>query len=139
MSKATKKRKFTSDNPCRKCDALCCRYVALPIDKPKTPGDFNDIRWYLLHENVEVFVEEGDWYVEFKARCKALGPDRLCKVYETRPRICRQYKTGSCEYYGENADDDEPRFKTVAQIEAYARKFLAERRRRQRRKSRKKA
>jgi len=120
----------TLDNPCLPCKGGCCQHVAIPIDTPTTPGDFDDIRWYLLHDNVRVFVEDGDWYCEFKTRCSALQTDWLCAIYEKRPKICRDYDAESCEYYGENdADDAEPSFETVEEIEAYAREFLAEKRR----------
>ena len=46
---------------CSKCTGLCCRYVSLPIETPKTRGDFDDVRWYLAHEGFSVFVDEGDW------------------------------------------------------------------------------
>ena len=83
---------------CEHCAAACCRYIALPIDKPKSGRDYDDIRWYLMHEGVTVFVEEGDWYVQFQTRCKNLGADNLCTIYETRPEICREYEPGECDY-----------------------------------------
>src|SRR5688500_18812779 len=43
---------------CEQCAALCCRYFALPIDNPKSARQYDDIRWYLCHENVVVFIEE---------------------------------------------------------------------------------
>ena len=43
---------------CESCAALCCRYFALPIDNPKTARQYDDIRWYLCHENVVVFIED---------------------------------------------------------------------------------
>ncbi len=48
---------------CTYCTAKCCRYFALPIDKPTTWRDFDHMRWFLLHEKASVFVEEGDWYL----------------------------------------------------------------------------
>jgi hypothetical protein len=46
---------------CSKCTGLCCRYFALPIETPDDKEDYDDIRWYLCHEDVTVFVEDGDW------------------------------------------------------------------------------
>ncbi len=83
---------------CEHCAAACCRYLALPMDKPTSRRDFDDIRWYLMHEGITVFVEEGDWYVQYQTRCKNLGADHLCQVYETRPEICREYEPGECDY-----------------------------------------
>ncbi|HRK30019.1 MAG TPA: YkgJ family cysteine cluster protein [Tepidisphaeraceae bacterium] len=84
---------------CDKCVALCCRYFALPLENPRSAADFDHIRWYLCHENVIVFVEEGQWYLGILNRCKHLLPDNRCEIYEHRPRICRGYSTKSCEYH----------------------------------------
>jgi Fe-S-cluster containining protein len=79
---------------------LCCRYFALPIDNPDTAKDFDDIRWYLCHENVVVFVEKRQWYVGILNRCKHLLDDNRCGIYENRPDICRGYSTKDCDYHG---------------------------------------
>lgn len=84
---------------CEHCTAACCRYIALPIEKPETRADFDDIRWYLLHEHVSVFVEDGDWYIAFNTPCRHLQPDNRCGIYETRPRVCRAYSTDNCDYH----------------------------------------
>jgi len=116
---------------CKPCKALCCRYFALPIDKPETAGDFDDLRWYLMHKGVSIFVEDGDWYIQIDNRCKHLQADYRCAIYENRPRICRQYSTANCEYYG-GEYDYEHLFKTEEELEAYARAYLRERRARAR-------
>ncbi len=84
---------------CEHCTALCCRYIALPIDTPRKRSDFDDIRWYLLHEGVSVFIEDGDWYICITTTCRHLQPDHRCGIYETRPRICRDYSTEGCDYH----------------------------------------
>jgi Fe-S-cluster containining protein len=108
---------------CEHCTALCCKYIALPIDTPRTPRDFDDIRWYLMHENVSVFVEDGDWYVQFAARCRNLAADNLCGVYATRPKICREYKAGECDYGGGEYGYDQL-FTSAAEIEQFAADWL---------------
>jgi uncharacterized protein len=85
---------------CDSCSALCCRYFALPIDNPETRKDFDNIRWYLVHENVVVFVEKKQWYIGIMNRCKHLQADNRCGIYETRPMICRSYSTDNCDYHG---------------------------------------
>ena len=55
---------------CKKC-GNCCNHIALEIDAPKWKEDYNHILWYLLHENVRVFIEDNEWYLEFLTRCKA--------------------------------------------------------------------
>ena len=84
---------------CEHCVAACCRYVALPIDTPETRDDFEDLRWYLIHEHISIFVEDGDWYISFQTPCQHLLPDQRCGIYDTRPRICRKYSTEDCDYH----------------------------------------
>ena len=113
-----KKSEVPPERLCEFCDAKCCRYFALPIDKPSTFEEFDYVRWYLLHERASVFVEDGDWFLLVHTPCKALGPDNRCQIYETRPQICREYSTTRCEY------DDlfvfEQYFETPEQVEEYA-------------------
>jgi uncharacterized protein len=112
---------------CEKCTGLCCRYFSFEIDKPETRRDFDDIRWYVLHMDTTVFVEDGDWYIQINRKCKALMPDNRCAVYEKRPAICRVYKTGSCDWQSGNYDYEHV-FSEPDQIERYAREFLAKKR-----------
>ena len=86
-------------NLCEHCTAMCCRYIALPIENPEERADFDDIRWYLLHENVSVFVEKGEWYLHVATDCRYLLSNHHCGIYETRPRICRKYDTINCDYH----------------------------------------
>lgn len=123
-SKKTKER--SSDGPneqCLDCQAQCCRYFALPIDAPEDMGDFDDIRWYLLHEGVSVFVDEGDWYIQINSRCTALRDDHLCGIYEDRPKICRKYKSKDCEF-AEPEGEHELLLETPQQCIEYAEKTL---------------
>ena len=109
---------------CDRCTALCCRYFALPIETPETADDFDDIRWYISHEGVTIYVEEGTWYVNLTNKCKHLTEDNRCGIYETRPQICRDYKTDGCDYHGGGYDYDHY-FVSIEQIEAYAKKVLS--------------
>ena len=103
---------------CAQCDGKCCRHIALQIDEPEDADDFNDIRWYLCHRGVQVFVEEGKWYLQVYARCRYLDENFRCMNYEKRPNLCRSYKTGNCE--GKKLDFDyELHFKSDADLEAY--------------------
>ncbi len=84
---------------CEHCVAYCCRYIALPIETPTDKSDFDDVRWYLLHEGVTVFVEKGDWYICLQSVCRHLQSDFRCGIYDARPRICREYSTENCDYH----------------------------------------
>ena len=83
--------------PCTSC-TQCCQYVAIEIDTPATRKEFDNIRWYLYHPGIEVYVDHEDtWNVLFHSRCENLEHDGKCAVYETRPIICRDFPATSCE------------------------------------------
>ena len=83
---------------CNHCTAKCCRYFALPIDKPEDHEGFDYIYWFMLHDRATVFVEDDTWYLLVHTVCRHLQPNNLCGIYETRPQICRDYTTDNCEY-----------------------------------------
>ena len=106
------------------CDGCskCCEYFALEIDTPETEDEFQNIRWYLLHEKVKLFITEeideddetpeGEevevtehWFLQIYNPCKKLAPDGKCSIYSTRPEICKDHSHENCEKYG--AADDE--------------------------------
>ena len=104
---------------CDKCTGLCCRYFALPIDEPEDWDNYDDIRWFLCHEDIEVFVEDGDWYLNVKNKCNHLsGNGHKCDIYDKRPKICRGYETADCDYTS-NEYDYELHFKNAHQMEEY--------------------
>ena len=111
---------------CEHCTAACCRYVALPIDTPENARDFDDMRWYVMHENIAVFVEEGDWFIQIHNPCRNVQADGRCRIYATRPAICREYTPAECDYH----IGDEPRgpyFDNPEELMAFAREFLRRR------------
>jgi Fe-S-cluster containining protein len=86
-----------SDHPCFEC-AKCCTYVAVEIDTPDTPKEYDQVVWYLYHADVEVFVDWDDaWHVLFRTRCENLSTAGLCGVYESRPAICKEFDWRECE------------------------------------------
>lgn len=88
--------------PCAECGGRCCKYVAIETEKPASKTDYDNIRWYLLHENVNVFVDhDGRWYVEFKTPCSSQLGDNSCASYSNRPEICKEHGAGEgeCEFY----------------------------------------
>ncbi len=119
---------------CEHCTAVCCHYVALPIEKPTTRRDFDDIRWYLMHDGVIIFVEDGTWYLQFRAKCRNLQSDFKCGVYETRPTICREYKAENCDYIGGDYEYEHI-FHEPEQIEAFAKEHFAKKKKSKSRKS----
>jgi len=120
--------------PCHLCNASCCRYFALQIDKPSTEQDYDHIRWYLMHEGIAVWVDDGDWYLEVRTTCRHLLPDRRCGIYQTRPQICRDYGLPGkdpCEYFTKELSYD-----LYFEDDAQFMKWLEEKRARRRRNSR---
>ena len=110
---------------CTYCPAKCCRYFALPIEKPKSWPDFDYVRWYLMHDRATVFIEEDVWYLLVHNRCKNLRDDNRCDAYEVRPQICRDYTTKNCEYEDDWVYDHY--WETPEQIEEYAEAVLGPR------------
>lgn len=108
---------------CDRCSALCCRYFALEIDEPESSEEFDDVRWYLAHENVHIFVEDDEWYLSVQTRCQYLQDDNKCGIYEDRPKICREYTTENCDYYT-GQYDFQHYFTMPEQLEAYAQSVL---------------
>ncbi len=102
---------------CDFCPAKCCNYFALPIETPDTREELENIRWYMLHEQVSMFVDDGDWYLMVHTRCSKLRDDNLCGIYDIRPQICRDYSTDNCEYDGDGCYDQ--LFETPEQIAEY--------------------
>jgi Fe-S-cluster containining protein len=116
--KSAAKKKKKKKGLCHKCQAACCRYLALPIDKPKSRSDYDDIRWYLTHKDVSVFVEEGDWYINFNADCRHIDGKHRCAIYDHRPKICRGYSTHDCDHTSDEYDH-ELHFTNDRQMEEY--------------------
>ena len=108
---------------CKECGGKCCRYFCFQIDEPDSFAEFDDLRWYLLHEDISIHVEDGDWYISIANRCKALDADERCGVYEDRPLICRRYSRDNCDFTGGDYGY-EGHFKTPEDIERHAEKFL---------------
>ena len=102
---------------CEGCEAKCCRYVTVKIDEPKDNEDYEPILWYLIHENVEIFIDEEGWHILFNSKCKKLGDDFKCKDYDKRPQVCSDHKMESCERY--NLEDVFASFKSPKEFRKY--------------------
>ena len=122
---------------CGTCIALCCRYVAVEVDAPTEPKDFDLLRWFLLHEGLQLFVDGRAWFLQIFARCRALGSDNRCTIYETRPAICREYEADGCDRdEAEGGVKMDRIFRSVEELEAYRGPWMKRweaRRRKQRR------
>ena len=89
-----------NSNPCDNC-TKCCEYVALELDKPEDKEDFDQIRWFLAHKNVWVFIDHDDsWNVQFNTKCEKLDERNWCGAYEKRPHICGAHSSTNCDQHG---------------------------------------
>ncbi len=103
---------------CKACNGSCCNYIAIEIEKPITKQNADHIRWYLLHENVNVFIDhDKKWFVEFRTTCTEQGEDKKCQIYKKRPKICQKHGNDyeSCEYY------DSPYYKYFSDVKKFER------------------
>lgn len=85
-------------NSCKECKAECCQYVSVSLN-PKYPEDWDEIKWFLLHENVIVYKDhENEWMVEFRTKCRHLDEtNHKCTKYEHRPQICKEHDPHDCD------------------------------------------
>ena len=112
---------------CNHCSGKCCRYFTVELSPPDGWDDYDAIRWYLAHGRTLVYVEKETWYLVVMTRCKYLSKDDRCRIYLSRPKICRDYTTAECEY-----DEEwvfEKVFETPEQLWEYAEAVLPPRKR----------
>jgi len=104
-------------NPCEGC-TKCCEYICIEIDKPENKEDYDEIKWYLLHRDVWVFIDnDNSWNIQFNTKCMKLQ-DGKCGYYEQRPHICRAHSADECEKYGEG-DSFKVLFKSLEEFEKW--------------------
>lgn len=88
-------------NPCDGC-TKCCEYVVLEIDTPEDKTDFGQIRWFLAHQDVSVYIDHDDsWNLQFETPCEKMSEEGWCEIYEKRPLICKTYSSENCDKNGE--------------------------------------
>lgn len=95
---------------CVKC-GKCCNYICLQLNTPKTKNDIDNIRWYLAHKKIRIFIGfKKDWNMQVLTRCEYLNKDNLCKSYikgneQRRPKICQNYSSKKCHNTGPDGDE----------------------------------
>lgn len=108
---------------CEGCEGMCCKYVVIEIEVPETLEDFENIKWYVVHKNVNVFIgEDGSWNLEFITPCENLNEQRLCTIYENRPKICREYSQEDCPFHNEYKEIFS--LKKIEDVEEYIEKIF---------------
>jgi Fe-S-cluster containining protein len=119
--KSSPKKPIERQPSCPACNGLCCRHIALEIDKPKRKADFENIRWYLMHETVKVGIDhDGGWLIEVPVSCRHLK-DHACTIYKKRPDICKEYPGDDwCEH-----EDKSSPYKVLFADDAAFERYLA--------------
>ena len=71
---------------CKQCKAACCKVYNITVTFDDTIREPKLIPF--LHLDQEFAEPQG---TEFAIRfpCPFLGPDNKCKIYDTRPEVCR--------------------------------------------------
>ncbi len=95
-----KKKKKTISCP-EVCKASCCQYIVNKIQAPRTKADFDELYWFLCHDNMVVYIERRKWYLLVETPCRHLDQKSRCEIYSKRPYVCRQHSEEECEYHGE--------------------------------------
>lgn len=112
-----------TEKTCEECNAKCCKHVAIEMDTPEKIEDFEDIKWFVSHKNVNVFLDEDKkWYLEFLTPCEFLGEKNKCMNYDNRPQICRDYTHEECVFH--NDYKDEFIFTSLEDVERYIREVF---------------
>ena len=119
--------KKDSRDKCVACSARCCRYITLEIDKPRKKVDVDEIRWFLAHENIEVFIDDGQWHLQVYNRCKHLTRNNRCRIYDHRFDVCCDYETRTCEHG--DGEFDAVSFRTTEEFDRYRAKKKAKKKR----------
>jgi Fe-S-cluster containining protein len=90
---------------CENCNGMCCKYVTVAIEGPKTVDDLEEIRWLLSHKKVMVYMdEEDDWFVEFQTECKYLDEKNRCMIYPHRSSVCSDHSHHECDFNEDEFD-----------------------------------
>lgn len=99
MARSTADREAEAQHRCQhQCKARCCHYITVVLPAPRHKADFDELSWFLAHENISVYVECRRWHLEVRNRCQHLTQSNLCGIYDNRPVVCRSYATDVCEY-----------------------------------------
>ena len=89
---------------CNSCPALCCKNLAMGIERPANKQEIEDLKWQLRFDTVKVYIRNRRWYQWVEGRCMHLSDDNLCNIYDSRPDICRKHNPPDCELFGKFYD-----------------------------------
>lgn len=82
----------------RDCGARCCRYITVSVEAPRSHADWDEFRWWLAHGGTMLSKGDDGWMLHVETRCRHLGPDNLCRIYDHRMAACEEYDAATCEF-----------------------------------------
>lgn len=113
------RKELDYDHPkCESCNAACCRYIALEIDEPEDAEDIDNMRWYLAHQKVSIYIQDDQWHLCVDVRCKYLDSDDRCTIHADRPNVCREHSPEECEFQNEEFELEQE-FRSWDALKAY--------------------
>ena len=90
---------------CKQC-ANCCSYFCSGFEAPDCRDDFDDIAWILVHQNVSFHIlEDGAWQLMVHNKCRHIGENNQCMIYDKRPEICRDHDPSECDHGIEDGNE----------------------------------
>lgn len=109
------------DNLCASCTkSLCCRYITLSIETPRSMRDFDNLLWKVSHRGIRIYRDSEGWGVQSMNSCDHLLPGGGCGIYETRPMVCREHSNEDCEFR-QAEDDSVLEFSSHKELDDYCR------------------
>ena len=85
---------------CEGCGGKCCQYMAVETETPRSIDAFEELAFYIYH-GAKVVVQKDagrrQWLLEFAGHCRHLTTAGRCRVYERRPKVCREHSVEDCE------------------------------------------
>jgi hypothetical protein len=111
-----KKSRKEPQNKCISCKAVCCHNLSIPVTRPRTRTEKEELKWYLHFDTVQIYIRKQRWHLLIKGKCIYLKKNTLCAVYESRPQVCRDHSPENCEMTGSWYDE---LFSTPDELDAY--------------------
>jgi hypothetical protein len=77
---------------CEECGAKCCKYVMFDIDPEWT------YLFYLLFQgiHIQIDLDSNEISALVETKCMQLDENGKCKVYDSRPQVCREHANLIC-------------------------------------------
>ncbi len=110
-----KNTRSEAQNKCIACSAACCHNLSIPVTRPRTRSEKDELKWYLHFDTVQIYIRKQRWHLLIKGKCIYLK-NTMCSIYEDRPQVCRNHSAESCEMTGTWYDE---LFSTPDELDAY--------------------